>query len=148
MVTLFPGGSICYLMHRKPKVKSDQDLIVWQRGVELVLETYRLTSAFPDTERYGLTSQMRRAAISIPSNIAEGCGRVSRKEMLQFIAVSRGSLRELETLILIARSLGFSACADCERAEGMALEIGKMLNGLRKALAPSRINDRAPRTKH
>jgi len=85
------------------KVESFKDLFVWQKGIELVNDIYKLTKQFPKDEVYGLTSQIRRAAISIPANIAEGCGRGTTKNYIQFLEISRGSLLELETLIIIAK---------------------------------------------
>ena len=84
-----------------------EDLKVWRRAMDLVLSIYRCTAAFPKREVYGLTSQMRRSAVSVPSNIAEGKGRHSRKELLQFLFHARGSLLELRTQVTIARELGF-----------------------------------------
>jgi len=84
-----------------------KDLDVWKYSMDLVEEIYRLTYKFPDSERYGLTSQIRRAAISIPSNIAEGAGRKSDKELIQFVSIALGSLTELETQYLIAVRLKY-----------------------------------------
>ncbi|WP_027136918.1 four helix bundle protein [Gaetbulibacter saemankumensis] len=86
-----------------------KDLDVWKSGMDLVELVYKVTSVFPDDERYGLTSQMRRAAISIPSNIAEGCGRKSDKELNQFISIALGSIAELETQYFIALRLHYLA---------------------------------------
>jgi len=84
-----------------------KDLDIWKLGIELVEEVYKTTSAFPKEEIYGLTSQMRRAAVSIPSNISEGAGRSSKKEFIQFLYISLGSLAELETHTMIAGRLGY-----------------------------------------
>ncbi|UKM63633.1 four helix bundle protein [Flavobacteriaceae bacterium GSB9] len=84
-----------------------KELDVWKYGMDLVELIYKVTSAFPDDERFGLTSQMRRAAISIPSNIAEGCGRKSDKELIQFLSIALGSVAELETQYLIAVRLNY-----------------------------------------
>lgn len=86
-----------------------KDLDVWKKGVELVELIYQVSSSFPDDERFGLISQIRRSAISIPSNIAEGSARKSTKELLHFISIALGSLSELETQYLIAVSLGFTS---------------------------------------
>ena len=83
------------------------ELQVWREAIDLVEEAYRLTSAFPREELYGLASQMRRAAVSVPSNIAEGAARQSEREFLQFLIIARGSLSELETQVLIAEKLGY-----------------------------------------
>ena len=107
-----------------------EDLKVWRRAMDLVLEVYRSTSSFPRQEIYGLTSQMRRAAVSVPSNIAEGKGRFSRKELLQFLFHARGSLLELQTQITIARELGFLPPSDGETLTDLASEVGRLLNGL------------------
>ena len=84
-----------------------QDLQVWQEGMSLARDVYAATTSFPKEEIYGLTSQMRRAAVSLPSNIAEGAARGSKKEFLQFLIIARGSLMELETQILLSKELGF-----------------------------------------
>lgn len=107
-----------------------EDLMVWRRAMDLVLEVYRCTGSLPKQEVYGLTSQMRRAAVSVPSNIAEGKGRFSRKELLQFLFHARGSLLELRTQITIARELGFLGSTDGQRLTDMASEVGTSSNGL------------------
>ena len=84
-----------------------KDLDVWKKGIELVEQVYSMSSAFPDSERFGLTSQIRRAAVSIPSNIAEGAARKSDKELLQFLSIAIGSLAELETQYILAIRIGF-----------------------------------------
>ena len=107
-----------------------EDLRVWRRSMDLVLQIYRCTSSFPRQEIYGLTSQMRRSAVSIPSNIAEGKGRYSRKELLQFLFHARGPLLELRTQVTIARELGFLADAEGQSLTNLADEVGRLLNGL------------------
>jgi four helix bundle protein len=107
-----------------------EDLKVWRRAMDLVVSIYRCTSTFPKQEVYGLTSQMRRSAVSIPSNIAEGKGRYSRKELLQFLFHSRGSLLELRTQITIARELGFLGDVEGQTLTDHASEVGRLLNGL------------------
>jgi four helix bundle protein len=107
-----------------------EDLRVWRRAMDLVLEVYRCTGTFPRQEVYGLTSQMRRSAVSVPSNIAEGKGRFSHKELLQFLFHARGSLLELRTQITIARELGFLSPAEGARLNDLACEVGRLLNGL------------------
>jgi four helix bundle protein len=89
------------------KIKSFKELKIWQKGIEIVKDTYALTKDFPKEELYGLTSQMRRSAISIPSNIAEGFKRYHRKEYGQFLHIALGSAAELETQLIIAKELGF-----------------------------------------
>jgi four helix bundle protein len=88
-------------------MKWHHNLDVWKRSLDLVIEIYKVTDAFPRQEMYGLTQQMRRAAVSIPSNIAEGAGRKSAKEFVQFLSTSQGSMAELETQLLIADKLGY-----------------------------------------
>lgn len=87
--------------------RAHHDLKVWQEALELVKMTYKISSSFPESENYGLKSQIRRAAVSIPSNIAEGAARTGSKEFLQFLSISRGSLSELETQLLIAKDLEY-----------------------------------------
>ena len=107
-----------------------EDLKVWRLSMSLVLDIYRCTASFPKQEVYGLTSQMRRAAVSIPSNIAEGKGRYSRKELLQFLFHARGSLLELRTQIAIARALSFLKDSDADDLIRRTSEVGRLLNGL------------------
>ena len=90
------------------KIRTHKDLDVWKLGIELVTNIYKLTEAFPKQEIYGLISQMRRSAISIPSNIAEGAARKSRNEYIHFLYISLGSLSELETQLIIAQNLGYT----------------------------------------
>ena len=87
--------------------RKHHELKAWQEAISLVQDIYRITALFPKEEIYGLTSQMRRAAVSIPSNIAEGAVRTVQKEFLQFLSISRGSLSELDTLLIIANELGY-----------------------------------------
>jgi four helix bundle protein len=109
------------------KINSYKDLIVWQKAVDLVVEIYRLTENFPKAETYGITSQMRRSAVSIPSNIAEGRRRGSRKDFRQFLIISYGSGAELETQIEIAKKLPLGSSIDFEKADTLLLEVMKML---------------------
>jgi four helix bundle protein len=106
------------------------DLKVWQRAMDLVYSVYEVTQTFPKHELYGLVSQLRRAAVSIPSNIAEGKGRTTRKDLNVFLCHARGSLHELETQLLIARHLGYVMEADASRLTEHCKEIGRMLHGL------------------
>jgi len=112
------------------KVESFKDLIIWQKGIELVNDFYKVTKHFPKEELYGLTSQIRRAAISIPANIAEGWGRGTTKNYVQFLEISRGSLYELETLIIISNNLTYLNKDDSSEIENKIFEIGRMLNAL------------------
>jgi four helix bundle protein len=111
-----------------------KDLVAWQKAMALVTEVYRATSAFPREEVYGLTSQLRRAAVSIPSNLAEGQGRQSTGEFRQFVGQARGSLLELETQLLIAQNLEFLSPQQAERLLVRTAELGRMLNGLLQSL--------------
>lgn len=112
--------------------RKHHELNAWQVAMDLVKEIYRITAGFPPSELYGLTSQMRRAAVSIPSNIAEGAARNGTKEFIQFLAISRGSLSELETQLLIAVDLGYT-----ERNSQLMDTIDRLfglLGGLMKSL--------------
>lgn len=111
-----------------------QDLVVWQKAMDLCQAAYELTKAFPKTEMYGLSSQIRRCAVSIPSNIAEGQGRGSDKEWLRFLAFAYGSLRELETQTILADRFGFADSQDVAKILDSAKEVGRLINGLRKSL--------------
>ena len=113
--------------------KPHEQLEVWKFAMQLVKAVYQMTSDFPAEERYGLAQQMRRAAVSIPSNIAEGAGRNGAKEFLNFIGISRGSLAELETQLQLAVMLGFAA-PDHAVFE-LAKSTGKLLTGLHKKLS-------------
>jgi four helix bundle protein len=115
-------------------VTNYKELEVWKRSVALTTELYKLTSRFPDTERYGLTSQIRRAVTSIPANIAEGWGRGSTGEYVQFLTVARGSLMEVETHLIVACNLHFLSDAALAPFSKEIGEIGKMLNALIGAL--------------
>ena len=111
-----------------------KDLIVWQKSMELVVVVYEATKVFPKEELYGLTSQIRRAAVSIPSNIAEGQGRESKKEFFQFLSIAYGSLREVETQILIAERLSYINKSICTTMIEKCNEIGKLINGLKNSM--------------
>jgi four helix bundle protein len=111
-------------------VQSFRDLQVWQRSIQLSVAIYRLTQGFPREEIYGITSQMRRSAVSVPSNLAEGHGRLSSGEYRQFLGIARGSNFELQTQLEIARALGFGNSKLLDEAEGFSHEIGKMIHGI------------------
>lgn len=113
-------------------ISSYKELIVWQKSIVLVKEVFLITKNFPHSELYGLVSQMRRAAVSIPSNIAEGYGRKSVKEYKQFYAIAYGSVLELETQVIIAKELGF--LGNSLEVEQLIQEISKMLNSMIKKL--------------
>lgn len=110
--------------------QSFRDLIAWQKAMAFVTDVYRATEAFPDREIYGLTNQVRRAAVSVPSNIAEGKGRLSKKEFVQFLAKARGSLLEAQTQLEIGCNLGFLSKAAFEDLDRKASEAGRIINGL------------------
>ena len=112
------------------KIESFKDLIVWQKGIELVNEIYKVTKHFPKDELYGLTSQARRAAISVPANIAEGWGRGTTKNYIQFLEISRGSLYELNTLIIISVNQEYLSSEKCSEIESNINEIGRILNAI------------------
>ena len=114
--------------------RKHHSLLVWQESMELVQEIYAATACFPREEVYALTNQMRRAAVSIPSNIAEGAARTGKKEFMQFLSITRGSLSELETQILISEKLGYlsvntSLLARVNKVFGL---LGGLMNSLRK----------------
>jgi len=113
---------------------SYRELLVWQKGIGLSVLVYHLSKTFPREEIYGLTSQMRRAAVSIPSNIAEGAGRLNTQEYKQYLGVARGSSFELHTQLTIARELGFGEIEQVRIAESACDEIGRMLFGVIQAL--------------
>ena len=122
----------------KKKIESYQDLLVWQKAMDLVVECYRLTQRFPPNEQYGLTSQIRRAAVSVPANIAEGFGRWHSKEFMRFLLTANGSLKGVETHLLISERLGLLLTSDSQKAMELSGEIGRMLASLRQKLSQSR----------
>ena len=122
-------------MASKSTVQSSRDLLVWQRSIQLATAVYRMTHDFPRDELYGLTSQMRRCAVSVPSNIAEGQGRMSTGEFRQFLGVARGSNFELQTQLEIARRLGLGEAKQIDEADALSHEVGKMIYGIRGKLA-------------
>ena len=108
------------------------DLKVWQLAMDLVVEVYAITRQFPDSEKYGLDSQMQRAAVSVPSNIAEGAGRESNADFLRFLTIARGSLSELETQLLLAQRLNY--IADVSQQLNIIKEVFMLLKGLVRKL--------------
>ena len=118
-------------------IHSHKELKVWQKSMDLVIETYKLTEKFPQREIYALASQMRRAAVSIPSNIAEGRSRSSRKDFVHFNRIAYGSLTELETQLLIAKRLLFINEKDCNEALSLVTEVSKMLHSMIRKLEAS-----------
>jgi four helix bundle protein len=116
------------------KIGGYQDLLVWQKRIVLVKRIYELTRMFPGEEKFGLVSQMRRAAVSIPSNIAEGQARRTTGEFIQFISHAEGSNAELNTQLIIAIEVGYCTQSDAGEAFELILELRKMLNALRRKL--------------
>jgi four helix bundle protein len=117
----------------KVAAQSFRELIVWQRGIQLATAIYGLTRDFPREEVYGLTAQLRRSAVSVPSNIAEGQGRLSTGEFRQFLGIARGSNCELQTQLEIARELGFADTGRIDHAESISNEVGKMISAILSA---------------
>jgi four helix bundle protein len=116
-------------------VRNYSDLIAWQKAMDLVEGIYAATKQFPKEELYGLTSQVRRAAVSIPSNIAEGQGRKSTSEFLHYLSIAYGSLREVETQILIAGRLLYLTQEEVNRLLESSAEVGRLINGLSNSIA-------------
>jgi four helix bundle protein len=116
------------------KVNSYRDLLVWQKGIALVKSMYVMTQQFPSDERFGLTAQMRRAAVSVPSNIAEGQARRTTGEFINSISHAEGSIAELDTQLVLAMELGFCTKAAADGAFIAIDELRRMLNGLRRKL--------------
>lgn len=115
-------------------IKDFKDLIVWQRAMELVTEVYRLVKKLPNEERFALSDQIRRSAISIPSNIAEGQGRNSTKEFIHFLSIAKGSKAELETQLLLCVKVNYLTNLEIKTFTTLIQEVGKMLNALQKSL--------------
>ena len=114
---------------------SFRDLLVWQRAIQMTVAVYELTDAFPRTEIYGLTSQIRRASVSVASNIAEGYGRGSKGEYKQFLGIARGSNHEVQTQLVIARALHYGDERLITHGESLSLEVGKMLRAMMRQLS-------------
>jgi four helix bundle protein len=117
-----------------PEIKSYRDLRVWQDAMSLAELSYRLTKAFPRDELFGLTSQIRRAAVSVPANIAEGHGRESTQSFIQYLRVAQGSLKEVETHFLLAERVGILKSVDAELALQACEGVGKMIRSLVRSL--------------
>jgi four helix bundle protein len=116
-------------------VKNYRDLVAWQKAMDFVEAIYKATKAFPRDELYGLTNQLRRCSVSIPSNIAEGQGRRTDPEFAHRLSIARGSVCEAETQLMIAGRLGHVTKADLERLLEAAAEIARLITGLRKTVA-------------
>jgi len=121
-------------MEGSKKAKHYKELLVWQKGMALAREIYELTGGYPSNERFGLTAQMRRAAVSVPSNIAEGQARHGTREFLQFLSHSSGSLAELETQILLSAELGYGGKAAVQDVLSRIAELQNMLRSLKCSL--------------
>ncbi|HEU5412049.1 MAG TPA: four helix bundle protein [Candidatus Acidoferrales bacterium] len=133
-MTFDNGGAA---VRKKQAIRNYRDLLVWQKAMSLVEEVYQLTSRFPSDERFGLVAQLRRAAVSIPSNIAEGQARKSTREFVQFLSLAEGSLAEVDTQLLLSERLGLCAEHDVRRLFSIIEEIRKMLMAL-----SARLNER------
>ena len=130
----WPNRECLDVSGQRPSARSFRDLIVWQKARVLVQATYALTVRFPAHERYGLASQMQRAAVSVPSNIAEGWGRGSRPELHHRATIAKGSLNELASLLDLAEDLGYLSATDLAEAQSLMDEVGRMLTALRHSL--------------
>jgi four helix bundle protein len=119
-------------------IESYRDLLVWQKAMGLVVECYRLSENFPRTETYGLASQLRRAAVSIPANIAEGHGREHLGDYLHHLSIANGSLMEVETHLLLAEKLSFLTTQQINQILATTAEVGRMLAGLIRSLKNKR----------
>jgi four helix bundle protein len=119
---------------------SYKDLIVWQKAVAMVTDVYRATRTFPKDETFGLSSQLRRSAVSVASNIAEGQGSLSKGEFRQFLGQARGSLIEMETQVVIGANLGYVSQDTLGRLMTASGEVGRLLQGLMKSIQPSELD--------
>ena len=117
-------------------MKSHKDLDVWRSAIDLAEDIYAVSKTFPREEQFGMTSQMRRASVSIASNIAEGAARQTQREFMQFLFIALGSASELETQIEIAKRVGLATAADWERIELLLARVAKMLRGLKRTVRP------------
>ena len=124
--------------HGNPKAQGYRDLVVWQKGIAIAKEIYLLTKQLPADEKFGLVSQMRRAAGSVPSNIAEGQACHTTGEFIQFISHAEGSVAELDTQLTLCQDLGLLTQKESTAAANLLEELRRMLNGLRRKLSTSR----------
>src|SRR5919197_3588610 len=129
------SGSVTTLCMKTKTTRSYKDLIVWQKGIALAKLVYGLTQTFPSEEKFGIIAQMRRAAVSIPSNIAEGQARHTTGEFVQFISHAEGSIAELDTQLVLSIDLNFCAAAAADPAFELIGELRRMLNALRPKLS-------------
>jgi four helix bundle protein len=125
------------VLNGREKAKHYKELLVWQKGMSLAKGVYGLTASFPADERFGLVSHMRRAAVSVPSNIAEGQARHGTREFLQFLSHACGSLAELETQLLLSVDMKYCSGNDVEGVAGLITELQKMIAALRRTLEGS-----------
>jgi four helix bundle protein len=125
------------MLGRDMTVRHYQELVAWQRAMDMVVAVYGVTKAFPREEIYALTSQLRRAAVSVPSNIAEGQGRWGTGEFIQFLGVAHGSLQEAETQLLIAERLRYVTMDEIRAVLDLIAETGRLINGLHRSLQTS-----------
>jgi four helix bundle protein len=128
------SGAVSDNDHQERTNRGFKDLFAWQRAMQMVRTVYELTAQFPTAERFGLSGQMRRAAISVPSNIAEGYGRVTTGEFIQFLGHARGSSAEVETQLMIAKDLHFGSDQTIHDAERLCFEVSRLLTGLMRSL--------------
>ena len=119
------------------EIKGYRDLMVWEKAHKLTLEVYQITKRFPAEEKYSLVQQIRKSAASVPTNIAEGFERFSKKEYIQFLYISRGSLSETDYHLQLSFDLGYIKDNDLIQLQGLIVEIGRMINGLINALRKS-----------
>lgn len=112
------------------RIRDYKNLLVWKKAMDLVVEIYNITKLLPKEETYCISDQLRRSAVSVPSNIAEGQSRNSVKEFIQFLAIARGSLAELETQLIICERVNMITINDIIKAQDLSSEVGKMINGL------------------
>lgn len=117
------------------EIKSYRDLHAWQRAMDFVTVVYQATAKFPRDEIYGLTSQLRRSAVSVPSNIAEGHGRQSTRDFINFLSIAYGSLNEAQTQIVIAHRLSYLTADEAQSLESLSQEVGRLINGLSRSLS-------------
>jgi four helix bundle protein len=122
-------------MESKLAAQSFRDLVVWQKSIQLTVAIYRITRDFPREEVYGLSSQIQRSAVSVPSNIAEGQGRLSTGEFRQFLGIARGSNFELQTQLEVARALGIGDARQIDEAEALSHEVGEMIYAIRNKIS-------------
>lgn len=116
------------------KIQSHRDLIVWQKAMDSSVQIYRIARQFPKQETYGLISQITRASVSVPANIAEGHARGTPKDFANFLAIAKGSLMETETYLMLAERLGYATKTDVSSAVSLITEVSKMLTSLRRKL--------------